>query len=197
MPNDPADVIIINDSRPTRSDAVRNRDHILDTARGLIDAHGVESVTMSAIAQEARVGKGTLYRNFADKAAVCHALLDQQQRELQERVLLRLRDGGQPAELLAWFIEQVMAFVWNNLDLLGSETVDVPLGHPAHFWWRQTLRGLIAQGSASYDVDHAADVCYLMLEPRAVAYQRARPGVTLERLTQAIQTAAARLAMLP
>ncbi|HRF98801.1 MAG TPA: helix-turn-helix domain-containing protein, partial [Aggregatilineales bacterium] len=55
------DSILINPTNPPRADALRNHALLLETARQLFVEQGVESVTMSQIAQAAGVGKGTLY----------------------------------------------------------------------------------------------------------------------------------------
>jgi len=167
------DLIIISDVRPTRVDAVRNRDHILQIARTLFDSLGVEAVTMTTIAQEAGVGKGTLYRNFPDKLSLCQELLDHEQRDLQNRTLANLRAGVvSPLEALVWFLENALMFVWRNLDFISGGDAVIPLEHPAHYWWRQTLRGLIVQINATVDPDYLADVLYVLLDPRVIRYQR-------------------------
>jgi AcrR family transcriptional regulator len=186
--------IIFSDPRPTRADAVRNREHILTIARALLEAHGVEGVTMSAIAQEAGVGKGTLYRNFPDKLALCQALLDHDQRALQERTLARLRAQGNPEADLLWFIGEVIGFVWAHLDLFGGETdMPLPFGHPAHYWWRQTLRGIIHRIDARLNADLLADSIYILLDPRALSWQRVAHGYDAESFTRAFTPLVARL----
>src|SRR5690606_28617432 len=137
---------VLTDLRPKRSDAVKNRQLLLDTARRLFEVEGVESVSMSAIAQRANVGKGTLYRHFSDKGELLHALLDEDMRQLQDRTLSRMREGHPPFDNLVWFIEQAVNFVIKNSDSLceASFTGSSPmLQHPAHPWWRQTIIGLL------------------------------------------------------
>ena len=82
---------------------------------------------MSAIAQEAGVGKGTLYRHFPDKLALIHSLLDTEQRELQNRTLQHLRQGDTPDNNLHWFISMVLDFVWHNLDMFRNDGLWQPL----------------------------------------------------------------------
>src|SRR5690606_32590114 len=77
--------LIMPDPRPTRADAVTNRELLLSTAPDLFERVGVDVVTMTPIAQEANVGKGTLYRHFNNKNDICQALLDQDMRDLQSR----------------------------------------------------------------------------------------------------------------
>lgn len=74
-------------SQPLRSDALDNRRRILDAARALFAAEGME-VPMREIARHAGVGPATLYRRFPTKQAlvdeafaeevrVCRAIVDE------------------------------------------------------------------------------------------------------------------------
>ena len=62
------DLIVLNNLLPTRSDAVKNRQLLRETPKRLFAERGVGSGTMSEVAEAAGVGKGTLYRHFANKA---------------------------------------------------------------------------------------------------------------------------------
>ena len=53
-------------ARAPRSDALSNRNRIIDTARELFTQRGLD-VPMTAIARRARVGQATLYRHFPTK----------------------------------------------------------------------------------------------------------------------------------
>jgi AcrR family transcriptional regulator len=183
-----ADVILFDEARPPRADAVRNRELLLVTAERLFSERGVETVPMSAIAHEAGVGKGTLYRHFPDKMQLCHALLDHQQRELQEAVLMRLRQTHDPADNLRWFVGQIAQFVLHNLSLFAGVRAEagLMLAHPAHLWWRQTIRGLLAQCAArDVDVDYAADAIYAMLDAGVLRFQQGA-GFTLARVERGL-----------
>jgi AcrR family transcriptional regulator len=63
------------DIRPLRADAVRNRERVLEAARELMAARGVE-VGMEEIARKAGVGVGTVYRHFPNKDALVRALAE-------------------------------------------------------------------------------------------------------------------------
>jgi Bacterial regulatory proteins, tetR family len=51
-----------------RADAARNRLRILDAAARLFAELGVDAVSLDAVAAEAGVGKGTVFRRFGDKS---------------------------------------------------------------------------------------------------------------------------------
>lgn len=69
---------------PSRSDAQRNRDRIIDVAQSALDAD--PDVALRAIAKKAGVGQGTLYRNFPDREALLWAVY--------HREVERLVDAG-------------------------------------------------------------------------------------------------------
>lgn len=183
------DPIILRPLRPTRADALKNRELLLKTAQCLFERHGVESVSMSAIAAAAAVGKGTLYRHFANKSDLCLALLDQQQRDLQERTFQHLRQVPDPYTNLRWFLREALTFVWQNLPLLlvgASEASLAPMHTAAHAWWRQTIRGLLARLGVTTHLEYAADALYIMLEAPTVYFQQQMRACTLEMLIEGI-----------
>jgi len=60
------------DARPLRADAQRNRERLLDAAVRAFSGDGPE-VTLDAIARDAGVGIGTLYRHFPTREALVEA----------------------------------------------------------------------------------------------------------------------------
>ncbi|MQY04187.1 TetR/AcrR family transcriptional regulator [Actinomadura macrotermitis] len=110
-----------------RADAARNRVKVLTAAAELFALHGVEAVSMDAVAAAAGVGKGTLFRRFGDKAGLASALLDERERVLQEEILsgpAPLGPGGAaPSERLHAFIDAYLDYALTHLPLLRmSET---------------------------------------------------------------------------
>lgn len=181
------DLIFPDDPKPTRADAVKNRALLLETAQRLFSEQGVEVVSMSAIAEAAGVGKGTLYRHFDNKAELVHVLLDQDMHDLQTRTLRRLNQNADPLESLRWFLEQVVRFVDHNRELLcvaSQEGIESTLSFPAHLWWRQTIRGLLLrlEPAPKIDIDYATDLLYVMLDIRTVYFQKSHLGYDTERI---------------
>jgi AcrR family transcriptional regulator len=184
--------LIITEQRAPRSDAQRNRELLIETAQRLFAEHGVEKVSMSDIAKAAGVGKGTLYRHFPNgKPELCHTLLDKEQRELQEHALERMRATPDPLANLRWFLREVVLFVDRNDQLLiaGVDT-GVSLNHPAHLWWRQTIRGLLANhfraNGQQIDLDYCADLIYVMLDVAIIRYQKQERGYDLSRIVDGL-----------
>jgi AcrR family transcriptional regulator len=73
--------------RPERADAARNRRVLLATAREMLTEHGADKITMDGLAERAGLGKGTVFRRFGTRAGIFQALLDDDERDFQERVL--------------------------------------------------------------------------------------------------------------
>jgi AcrR family transcriptional regulator len=185
------DNLILQEPRPIRSDALKNHELLLETAQRLFNLHGVDAVTMALVAETAGVGKGTLYRHFPEgKPQLCTALIDSDQRDLQERTLHRLRtQPDDPLGNLRWFLGEVVAFVGRNRELLFSGVIDkagAHLAHPAHSWWRQTIRGLLSQLHPSIDIDYASDVLFVMIDPRTIRFQYTSRSLDNQRIVSGL-----------
>ncbi|MET9555342.1 helix-turn-helix domain-containing protein [Streptomyces sp. NPDC006645] len=63
-----------NGGRPLRADARRNRDLVLASAMRLLSEENGKSATLDAIAKDAGVGIGTLYRHFPTREALVEAV---------------------------------------------------------------------------------------------------------------------------
>jgi AcrR family transcriptional regulator len=107
--------------RPERADAARNRERVLAAARQLFAERGVEAVTMDEVARAAGVAKGTIFHRFGDRAGLALALLDEHERELQERILRGpppLGPGAPPGERLRAFLGALAELTFEHRDLL-------------------------------------------------------------------------------
>lgn len=184
--NDDKILLLPLEDKPTRADAIRNRRRLLETAQRLFDAGQFAVITMSDIAKEAGVGKGTLYRHFNDKSDICHALLDQAIRDFQARTLERLSAPDTPAEKLRWFLGEVVTYVDRHIVLLyeASQTTTRTelMQHPAHYWWRQTIAGLLEQMDPAGDRGYMVDLLYVMTDADTIRYLRQMQGYALERI---------------
>ena len=107
------------------------RDAILDTTWALVTERGLLSVTMSQIAQEAEIGRATLYKYFPDVEAI---LLDCHQRRvaghLQHLSELGSR-GGNAMERLAAVLE-AYALIAHHRERHGTEELAALLHRGEH-----------------------------------------------------------------
>ncbi|SDN69419.1 TetR/AcrR family transcriptional regulator [Geodermatophilus sp. DSM 45219] len=78
------------------------RDAVLDAAAALVGRHGLRGVTMSRVAEEAGIGRATLYRYFPDLESVLHAWHERQvASHLAELASLRAGAGSAGERLRA------------------------------------------------------------------------------------------------
>jgi AcrR family transcriptional regulator len=88
-------------ARPLRADAQRNRDRLLEVAVRALSHDGPE-VTLDAIAKEAGVGIGTLYRHFPTREALIDAAYRNELARLCDSAGDLLRDMPPDQALRAW-----------------------------------------------------------------------------------------------
>jgi AcrR family transcriptional regulator len=83
----PISLHLADDPPPERADAARNRHAVLAAALRLVDHCGVDAVSMDAVATEAGVGKGTLFRRFGSRQGLMAAVLNESETQWQAAVL--------------------------------------------------------------------------------------------------------------
>src|SRR5215217_9140230 len=118
---EPVELPVLDAEPRPRADAQRNRQKVLSAAKELFRRHGVENVSMDAIAAEAGVGKGTLFRRFGDRAGLAQALLQEHTRELQEAIIrgpAPLGPGAPPQERLKAMARAQLDLLTDHADLM-------------------------------------------------------------------------------
>ena len=103
-----------------RGDAAANRVRILDAARRLLAKDGPGRLTMDAVACEAGVGKGTIFRRFGDRDGLAGALLDADMRAFQDGFLHGpppLGPGAPARERLEAFVVGLLRHLAEHLDV--------------------------------------------------------------------------------
>jgi AcrR family transcriptional regulator len=88
-------------SRPLRADAQRNRDRLLDAAVRAFAREGPE-VALDAIAKDAGVGIGTLYRHFPTREALVEAAYRNELARLCDGVVDLLRTMPPDQAIRTW-----------------------------------------------------------------------------------------------
>ncbi|MDT2005036.1 TetR/AcrR family transcriptional regulator [Rhodococcus opacus] len=89
--------------RPTRSDARLNRERILAVARTALAESN--DVSLTAIAKQAGIGIGTLYRHFPNRESLILALYRQELQKLIDLVPELLESSPPLVALRRWFEE--------------------------------------------------------------------------------------------
>jgi AcrR family transcriptional regulator len=181
-------------SAPERADAARNRARVLEAAACLFAERGGREVTMEAIAAAAGVGKGTLYRRYPDVASIAAALLDEHERELQERLLRGpppLGPGAPAGERLAAFYRAMIRLLERHGHLaLASETGARRYETGAYSAWAQHVRALLEE--AGLRPNRAlVDALLAPLAPDVFAHQRAS-GLSTRRIADDLSVLARR-----
>jgi AcrR family transcriptional regulator len=172
-----------------RSDAARNRMLILAAAERLFAKNGVTCTSMDAIAAEAGVGKGTLFRRFGDRGSLVFALLDSTTREFQDGFISGpppLGPGAPPVERLTAFGEALLAHTTEHGNLLlGAASAGAPISRfdaGPYASYRTHIAMLVREAAPELDAEYTADALLAPLRPEAVFYQLKVREMPPERL---------------
>ena len=95
--------------RATRADAARNRERLLNAAKAVFSAGGAEA-SLEAVARQAGVGIGTLYRHFPTREALFEAVY---RREVDELATMAewLSETVSPDDALRRWVRANVEFV--------------------------------------------------------------------------------------
>ncbi len=132
-----------------RSDALRNRQRLLEAADAVFREHGVD-VSVGEIAAAAGVGRGTVFRNFANKDALIAAVLAERINEVLAFGHDLLENDPDDVEVAFRFVAELVARQDENRALLQALTEDSLLIAPelqrAHVEMMELLDALLARG---------------------------------------------------
>lgn len=187
-------------SRRQRRDAVANRERVVAAAERLFRERGVEAVRMDDIAAAAGVGKGTLYRGFADKSALVAAVLDGRERAFQERVLRGdppLGPGAPAAERLEAFLVALAAEVeatWPTLLVSENATIGARYRIGSYAAYRLHVAVLLREAAPELDADWQAEALLAPLAADLYGHQRAELGMPADRIRDGLVAQARRIA---
>jgi AcrR family transcriptional regulator len=95
--------------RRPRADAVRNRERVLEAAKAVFSAGGPDA-SLEAVAREAGVGIGTLYRHFPTREALYEAVYRREVEQLGE-LAEELKSEASPVEALRLWLRSNVEFV--------------------------------------------------------------------------------------
>ncbi len=102
-------------TRPLRKDAAERREALLKAAAEAFARDGLET-PLHLIADQAGVGRATLYRNFTDRSELALAVFVGQIDDLHERTKARLDDP----EVFLWFLGQMVELMIQSAGLASA-----------------------------------------------------------------------------
>lgn len=171
-----------------RADAARNHAHLVAVAREMVAEGGVAAVTMDGLAQRAGLGKGTVFRRLGSRAGIFRALLDDDEREFQSRVLTGpppLGPGAPAVDRLMAYGPARIAHLLAHREILAAAVdsrAPTPLG-PASEVSRLHIRVLLdACRGAAVESEALALQLHAALEAPIILYPHAEAHPDPDRL---------------
>jgi AcrR family transcriptional regulator len=104
--------------RKPRADALRNRVRVLEAAK-LVFSAGGEDASLEAVARQAGVGIGTLYRHFPTREALFEAVYRREVEQLSE-LAEQLKSEPQPVEALRRWLRSTVQFVATKKGMMAA-----------------------------------------------------------------------------
>ena len=125
-------------SRKPRADSLRNRDHLLATAKNAFTEGGT-GVALEEIARQAGVGIGTLYRHFPTRGALIAAVYQREVEQLAQTAERLLIEKPPVEALEAWF-EELTIYMATKRVLVPALRADPEEGPRAFAYSGPTIR---------------------------------------------------------
>ncbi len=178
-----------------RADAQRNRQRLIDVALAAFSS-GPETVTLEAIARDAGVGIGTLYRHFPSREALVEAVYRSELARLCSSAD-ELLVSHEPADALRTWMERYADFVTTKRGMAEALRAVIASGAITSSQTRGRLNGAIqtlldagaAAGSLRSDVraeDVSASLTGIVLAS-GMANQREQAGRMLDLLMDGLR----------
>lgn len=193
-------MIDTDDAGPrVRRDARENRERILVAAKDLFGERGAVATTMQEIARAAGVGQGTLYRHFADKGALCEALIKEDIAAFQERLGAVVTESwavASPLARLELLLAEKIRLTESHLPLFAAMDAaprrSKPFRGPFHVWMHERIVTLLGEAVAAgevaaLDAPITTDVILAATAPPLYAYHRDEQGYSAERVLAALR----------
>ena len=175
-----------------RSDAARNRERLLAAARELISECGAAGLTMDRLAEQAGVGKGTVFRRFGSRAGLMLTLLSESEAAFQERFMFGPPPLGPGApglqRLIAFGVERIAYTVeFGELALAAQNTSRAEFEPPAAALWHRHIELLLREEGLEADPWLMARSLAATLAPDRLLNLLKVHGVSTERLAASWQ----------
>ncbi|MEA2250024.1 MAG: hypothetical protein QOC78_4079 [Solirubrobacteraceae bacterium] len=191
MDVDDAGSLPIAGARPERADAAANRVRILEAAVRVLAERGAEGTSIDAVACEAGVGKGTIFRRFGDRSGLFEALMDEHLRAFQDAFMFGpppLGPGAPAEDRLAAFLDGLLDLHDAHLELtlaLERDRWRAPIG--GYLALSVHVESLIGEISPALDAAVTAQLLLNALNVHLVRYLRRDAGVSLATIKAAMR----------
>jgi AcrR family transcriptional regulator len=163
--------------RKPRTDALRNRERLLEAAKAVFSAGGPEA-SLEAVAKRAGVGIGTLYRHFPTREALYEAVYRREVEQLGE-LATALQGEAAPVEALRRWLSSTVEFVATKKGMSAALTLAVHGSSELHAYSLERLTkavgALLERAAAAGEIrsDIGADdvlralvgMCYMHDQP--------------------------------
>jgi AcrR family transcriptional regulator len=182
-----------------RADAAANRVRILEAARRVLAERGAEGTSIDAVAGEAGVGKGTVFRRFGDRSGLFQALSDEHLKSFQDAFMAGpppLGPGAPPGERLEAFLDGLLDLYDRHLELtlaLERDRWKAPI--EGYLTLSMHLESLLGEISPRLDAPITAQLLLNTLNVNLVSYLRREQGVSLDAIKRAIRPLIANLSV--
>ena len=178
-------------SRSRRVDAQKNREKLLRAAREVLAERGFEA-EISEIASRARIGSGTVYRNYATK----ESLILEITRELVNKTTVEVLSVAANVEDAREAVRRTIEIGFERIKEYGKLAVQLVAGvAPAPYSsvtdpealaniFRLLIRRGIDQGHfrRDLDIDYATAVWFALVSPSTFRFLGDRPPNEIERM---------------
>jgi AcrR family transcriptional regulator len=188
-------------ARRERADAAANRVRILEAAARILDERGADGTSIDAVACEAGVGKGTIFRRFGDRSGLFQAIMDEHLRTFQNAFMSGpppLGPGAASEDRLAAFLDGLLDLHDNQLELtlaLERDRRGVPLG--GYLALSVHAASLIRDIAPAVDAEVTAQLLLNAVNVNLVRYLRRDAGVSLSTIKASVGPLIAGLALSP
>jgi AcrR family transcriptional regulator len=105
-------------TRKPRADALRNRERVLEAAKAVFSVGGAEA-SLEAVARQAGVGIGTLYRHFPTREDLFEAVYRREVEQLSE-LAEELKGEPSPVEALRRWLRSTVQFVATKKGMMAA-----------------------------------------------------------------------------
>ncbi|CCE04561.1 putative transcriptional regulator, TetR family [Bradyrhizobium sp. STM 3843] len=140
--------------RKPRADALRNRDRVLEAAKTVFSAGGA-GASLEAVARQAGVGIGTLYRHFPTREDLFEAVYRREVEQLSE-LAEALKSEPSPVEALRHWLRSTVQFVATKKGMMAALAIvmnaNSELAAYSHAHLTASINALLARAVEAGDV---------------------------------------------